>query len=174
MIPAEGEVNQDTDEFVFRTKLIMLPGEIMKVMIDKERVALASCERDERNRKISPCQYIDSIWQGRNFQTNQGPVELSTYMSRDEFVRKFKNIVHEESPDMAYSPFEHSVHFDAYNRFIICRKLLMLSKAQIIVGGRVAAKRLGSVIDYKCETPGRVMWRDESSICPNEDPRIDD
>ena len=46
-----------------------------------------------------------------------------------------------------------NLHFDAYNRFTICRKFLMLSKAQIIVGGRVAAKKLGSVIDCKCETP---------------------
>ncbi len=53
MIPAEGEVNQDTDEFVFKTKFIMLLVEFMKVMNNKERAALASCGRDERNRKFA-------------------------------------------------------------------------------------------------------------------------
>ncbi len=153
MIPAEAEANHDTEEFVFQTKLIMLIGEIMKVMNNKERVALATCGRDERNRRISTCQYIGSIRQSRNFQISQGPVELSTYMAGDEFVRKSKKIVQEESPDVAYSPFEHSFQLDAYNRFTICRKLLRLSKAQIIVGGRMAVKKLGSVIGYKCETP---------------------
>ncbi len=82
MIPAEGEVNHNSDEFTFKTKLIMLLGEIKKVMNDKERVALASCGRDDRNRRIATCQYIDSIRNGRNFQDIHGPVELSTYMSR--------------------------------------------------------------------------------------------
>ncbi len=153
MTPAEGEVNHNTDEFVFKTKEIMLLGEIMKVMNDEERVALASCRRDERNRTISTCQYIDSIRQGRNFQSSQGPVEMSTYMSRDEFVPKSKNVVQEVIPDGAYSPFEHPFQLDAYNCFTICRKLLMLSKAQTIVGGRMATKKFGSVIDYKCEIP---------------------
>ncbi len=146
-------MNHNSDEFTFKTKLIMLLGEIMKVMNDKERVALASCGRDERNRRIASCQYIDSIRNGRNFQGSHGPVELSTYMSRDEFVRKSKNVVQEESPDVAYSPFEHAFQLDAYNRFTICRKLLMLAKAQIIVGGKMATKKLGSVIDYKFEVP---------------------
>ncbi len=43
MIPAEGEVNHNSDEFGFKTKLIMLLGEIMKTTNDEERVALASC-----------------------------------------------------------------------------------------------------------------------------------
>ncbi len=127
MISAEGEVNHNTNEFVFKTKLIMLLGEIMKILNEKDRVALASCGRDERNKRISTCQYIDSIRQGRNFQSSQGPMEMSTYMSRDEFVRKSKNVVQEESPDVAYSRFEHSFQLDAYNRITICRKLLMLS-----------------------------------------------
>ena len=105
MTPAEGEVNHNTDEFVFKTKEIMLLGEIMKVMNDEERVALASCRRDERNRTISTCQYIDSIRQGRNFQSSQGPVEMSTYMSRDEFVPKSKNVVQEVIPDGRSSRF---------------------------------------------------------------------
>ncbi len=153
VIPVSGDVSYETDEYVFKIKLIMLLAEIMKIMSDKERVALASCGRDERSRKISTCQYLDSIRQGRNFQINQGPVEMSTYMARDEFVHKSRNIVQEESPDVAYCPFEQSVYLDAYNRFTICRKFLMLTKAQIIVGGRIAAKKLGSVFDYKCDTP---------------------
>ncbi len=57
----------------------------------------------------------------------------------------------EETPDLAYSPFDQPSHYDAFNRYTICRKLRALTQIQIIVGGALPTKKLGSIIDYKCD-----------------------
>ncbi len=94
--------------------------------------------------------YLNSIRQGWKFPISQGLTELSTYMSREEFNRKSRNIILKETPDLAYSPFDQPSHQDAYNRYTICRILLMLTRAKIIVGRRLSVKTRGSIIDYKC------------------------
>ncbi len=81
--------------------------------------------------------YLNSIRRRRIFHINQGMAEMSTCMCREEFNRKNKNIVQEETTDLAYSAFDQTSHYDALNRYTICRKLLAFSQMQIIVGGRI-------------------------------------
>ncbi len=109
---------------------------------------------------------LNPTW--KEFLDESGPVELSTYMSRDEFVRKSRKVVQEESPDVAYSLFEAAIHYDAYNRFTICRELQMLSRALIMVGGKSAAKKLGSVIVYKCNL--QLLEQELNNVKPISSP----
>ncbi len=150
LIPPGGEIVRSAENLDFCLKLVMLLGEVMKVATDQDRVAHTNLNRDERARRTDTFVYLNLIRQGRNFHVSQGLSELSSYMSREEFNRKSKNIVQEETPDLAYSPFDQSSHYDAYNRYTICRKLSRFTEATIIVGGRLPAKKLGSIIDYKC------------------------
>ncbi len=150
LIPPGGEITRSAENLDFCLKLVMLLGEAMKEATDQDRVAHTNLNRDERVGRTDTFVYLNSIQQVRNFHVSQGLTELSTYMSREEFNRKSKNIVREETPDLAYSPFDQSSHYDAYNRYTICRKLSRFTEATIIVGGRLPAKKLGSIIDYKC------------------------
>ena len=91
---------------------------------------------DEKARKTGIFIHLNSVRQDRNFHVNEGTQN--------------NNIVEEETPDLAYGPFDQTSHYDAYNRYTICRKLLAFTQMQTIVGGRLPAKNLGSIIDYNC------------------------
>ncbi len=97
LIPPGGEITRSAENLDFCSKLVRLLGEVMKVATDQDRIAYTNLNRDEKARRTDTLVYLNSIRPGRSFHISLGLTELSTYMSREEFNRKSKNIVQEDS-----------------------------------------------------------------------------
>ncbi len=143
-VGANGELTMESELMEFELTLLILIGQLLKVCNDAVRNACMDWSREVPDQHLSVCTYIDTLRYGRNYTPTKSVMDLSTFLSREDFGKKNLKYdsktmyqVQDTSPDVAYSPFEQSHDWEAHNRFTIARKLRLLLKSALLVGEKI-------------------------------------